>query len=191
MPLTEAAVARYALDPALSRLQVRAFSTGLLAGLGHNPNFSARDLAGEILVPPAGPAGGSLELRVKTQSLSASNDIKDKDRREIERIMHSEVLESASFPEIVFRSTAVSAEKTGEGQYRLTLDGDLSMRGVTVGQQIVAYFSLAEEQARAWGDFSLLQTNFGIRLISFAGGALKLKDELKLSFDLVGRRERG
>src|SRR5208283_4715701 len=117
-----------------------------------------------------------------------SGDIKDKDRREIEQLMQREVLESVTYPEITFRSTAVGADKTGEGQYRITLVGDFSLHGVTAEQQIVAYFSLAEQQIRAWGDFSLLQSRFGIRPVSFAGGALKLKDELKLSFDLVARR---
>jgi len=189
MAATEVGVARYALEPGISRLQVRAFATGMLAGFGHNPTFSVRDFSGEIRIPPAGPSEASLELRVKAASLAVSDDIKDKDRREIERLMHGEVLESAAFPEIVFRTTAVSAEKTGEGQYRITLDGDLSLHGVSAGQQIVAYFSLAEQQARAWGDCPLSQSKFGIRPVSFAGGALKLKDELKLSFDLVARRE--
>ncbi|MGA7416209.1 MAG: YceI family protein [Bryobacteraceae bacterium] len=181
-------IARYSLEPGISRLQVRAFASGMLAGFGHNPTFSVRDFAGEIRIPPGGPAEASLELRVKAASLAVSDDIKDKDRREIEQLMHREVLESAAFPEIAFRSTAIGAEKTDEGQYRITLVGDFFLHGVTAEQQIVAHFSLAEQQARAWGDFTLSQSLFGIRPVSFAGGALKLKDELKLSFDLVARR---
>lgn len=182
-------IARYTLEPGISRLQVRAFATGMLAGFGHNPTFSVRDFAGEIRIPPSGPANSSMELHVKAASLAVSDDMKDKDRREIEQLMQREVLESAAFPEIAFRSTAVGAEKTGEGQYRITLVGDFSLHGVTAEQQIVAYFTLAEQQARAWGDFSLSQSKFGIRPVSVAGGALKLKDELKLSFDIVARRE--
>jgi polyisoprenoid-binding protein YceI len=189
MEATEVGVARYALDPAVSRLQVRAFATGMLAGFGHNPTFSVRDFTGQVRIPPGGPAEASMELRGKAASLAVTGDIKDKDRREIEQLMHREVLESATFPEIAFRSTAVSADRTGEGQYRITLVGDFSLHGVTAQQEIVAYFSLTEQQARAWGDFSLSQSKFGIRPISVAGGALKLKDELKLSFDIVARRE--
>jgi len=189
MAATEVGVARYALDPVISRLQVRAFATGMLSGFGHDPTFSVRDFRGEISIPPAGPSQASLDLRVKAASLAVSGDIKDKDRRDIERLMHSEVLESAAFPEIAFRTTAVAADKTGEDQYRLTLVGAFSLRGVTTEQQIVANLSLSEQQARAWGDFSLLQSKFGIRPVSFAAGALKLKDELKLTFDLVARRE--
>ncbi len=189
MTAMQVGVARYTLDPGVSRLQVRAFATGMLAGFGHNPTFSVRDFAGEIRIPPGGPAEASLELQVKATSLAVTGDIMEKDRLEIEQLMHREVLESATYPEIAFRSTAVGSDKTGEGQYRITLVGDFSLHGVTAEQQIVAYFTLVEQQARAWGDFSLSQIKFGIRPVSFAGGALKLKDELKLSFDLVARRE--
>jgi polyisoprenoid-binding protein YceI len=189
MTAMQTGVVRYMMDPGVSRLQVRAFATGMLAGFGHNPTFAVRDFSGEIRMPPGGPNEASLEFRVKAASLAVTGDIKEKDRREIEQLMHREVLESATYPEIAFRSTAVGADKTGEGQYRLTLVGDFSLHGVTAEQQIVAYLSVADQQARAWGDFSLSQNKFGIRHISFAGGALKLKDELKLSFDLVARRE--
>ena len=42
---------------------------------------------------------------------------------------------------------------------------------------------------RASGEFSILQSAFGIAPVSVAGGALKLKDELKLSFDMVARKQ--
>jgi polyisoprenoid-binding protein YceI len=189
MTAMQVGVARYTLDPGVSRLQVRAFATGMLAGFGHNPIFSVRDFSGVIRIPAVGPSKASLELLVKAASLAVAGDIKEKDRREIEQLMHREALESATYPEIAFRSTAVGSEKTGEGQYRITLIGEFLLHGVTAEQQIVAYFTLGEQQARAWGDFSLSQSKFGIRPISVAGGALKLKDELKLSFDIVARQE--
>ena len=47
-----------------------------------------------------------------------------------------------------------------------------------------------EERLRANGEFSIRQTDYGIRLVSVAGGTLKLKDELKFQFDMVGNRKR-
>jgi hypothetical protein len=38
-----------------------------------------------------------------------------------------------------------------------------------------------------YGDFTLRQTNYGIKLVSVAGGALKLKDELKFSLDFTAQ----
>ena len=43
---------------------------------------------------------------------------------------------------------------------------------------------------RAFGEFSLWQTDYHIRLVAVAGGTLKIKDEVKLKFDLVARRLR-
>jgi hypothetical protein len=40
----------------------------------------------------------------------------------------------------------------------------------------------------AHGEFSLRQTAYAIKLVSVAGGTLKLKDELKCSFDIVARK---
>ena len=44
---------------------------------------------------------------------------------------------------------------------------------------------------RAFGSFSVLQTSYGIKLVSVAGGVLKVKDELKCSFDIAARRQEG
>ena len=43
---------------------------------------------------------------------------------------------------------------------------------------------------RAFGEFSVWQSDYHIKLISIGGGTLKLKDELKLKFDIGARRLR-
>jgi hypothetical protein len=42
---------------------------------------------------------------------------------------------------------------------------------------------------RLSGDFTLRQSDYGIKPVSFAAGALKLKDELKFHFELVARQK--
>ena len=42
---------------------------------------------------------------------------------------------------------------------------------------------------RAFGEFTLRQTDFGIKLVSVAGGTLKVKDEVQVSFDMVARKQ--
>jgi hypothetical protein len=46
------------------------------------------------------------------------------------------------------------------------------------------------ESLRANGEFTVRQTDYRIKLVSVAGGALKLKDELKFQFDIVATRRR-
>ena len=45
------------------------------------------------------------------------------------------------------------------------------------------------DSLRAKGDFSLKQTDFGIKPFSAAGGTIKLKNELKFVFDIMAQKE--
>ena len=66
----------------------------------------------------------------------------------------------------------------------------MTLHGVTRnGLWIMAQVFLNENEFRTQGDFTLKQTDYGIKLVSVAAGALKLKDELKFEFDLVGQKE--
>jgi hypothetical protein len=42
---------------------------------------------------------------------------------------------------------------------------------------------------RASGDFTLNQSDYQIKSVSVAGGALKVKDQLKFSFAMVAREQ--
>ncbi len=185
---------RYKLDAGQSRFTAQAFATGLLAGLGHNPIIGIRDFIGEARFTPGPPApsftDASLRLAVETKSLTVLDDVKEKDRREIEQTMFNDVLEIATYPELVFQSTQITATRIVEGRYRARIIGDLTLHGVTRnGLWIAAQITLDGDSLRAQGDFTLKQTDYKIKLVSVAAGALKLKDELKFTFDLVGHRE--
>ena len=103
--------------------------------------------------------------------------------------MQQEILETSSYPEIVYECSNLRATKAGEGQYSVKLNGDLTLHGVTRPQTVPARLVLTGDSLRAFGNFSLLQTDYDLKLASVAGGALKVKDELKFSFNLVGRKK--
>ncbi len=181
-------VARYVLDKSSSKFTVQAFASGMLSALGHSPTFAIRDFAGEASFDSASPAEDSVSLRIRADSLQVMDDIKSSDRREIESTMNESVLESARFPEIVFRSASVAFNVSGEGTYQVSVTGDLSLRGVTRKVTVPAQLAVFGDEFRAEGVFSLSQSNFGIRPVRVAGGTLKLKDELKLVFNIIGRK---
>jgi polyisoprenoid-binding protein YceI len=187
-PYPQDVAASYQIDSAASRFTVQAFAGGLFSSFGHNPVINIPDLAGEILLPENIEAA-SLTLTVQAASLRASTDITEKDRREIERVMHEQVFNSQSYPEIVYECSRVSASKTGEGQYWTSLDGDLTLHGVTRRLTIPTRISVNGDKLKASGNFSLLQSNYEIERISFAGGTLKVKDEVKFAFDIVARKQ--
>jgi polyisoprenoid-binding protein YceI len=117
------------------------------------------------------------------------DDISSKDIREIERLMNEEVLEVAKFPEILYEADSISVTKMTDTLCSATLNGNLTLHGVTRGQPIVVRVALLGSMLRASGDFALDQTDYNIKLVSVAGGALKLKDELKFSFEMVARSQ--
>jgi hypothetical protein len=62
---------------------------------------------------------------------------------------------------------------------------------VTRGERLSAQVAVTGDVLRAFGDFAIRQTDYRIQLASVAGGALKLKDELKFTFDIVARKRMG
>src|SRR5271167_3139760 len=155
---SETATDRYVIDGRSSRFTVRATATGLLAAMGHNPNINIRDFSGEMRFDPERLEAGSFRLAIKTSSLGVQDDISDKDRREIERLMNQEVLETPKFPEIVYDAPHISVTKMTDMLYSAKLDGELTLHGVTRSLPITARVAVLGSMLRASGDFSLDQT---------------------------------
>jgi polyisoprenoid-binding protein YceI len=179
----------YAIDRAASQFTVQVFSGGLLSAFGHSPTIVIRDFSGEARLNPNEPQHSSLRMLIKADSLTVRDDISDKDRREMERIMREEILETAQYPEIIYECSNLSAANIGDGQYSATLNGQLKLHGATHNQVVPARVSVTEDVLRAFGSFSLLQSDYGLKLASVAAGALKVKDELKFSFNIMARKK--
>jgi polyisoprenoid-binding protein YceI len=185
----EAATVRYVIEAEGGNFRVRAFATGLLSVLGHNPTIAIPEFEGEILLNPKAVEQSSLRLLIHSASLTVTDDISEKDRTEINRAMHQEVLESDSYPDIVYQCSALTASKTGEGQYWVALNGELTLRGVKRTQPVSARVSLNGDKLRAAGDFTIRQSDYEIRPVTAVGGTIKLKDELKFAFDITARKQ--
>jgi polyisoprenoid-binding protein YceI len=182
-------VAHYVLDKSASRFTVRAFAGGMLSALGHSPTLAIRDFSGQIEFEPGDPSKSSLRLAIRAGSLEVMDEIKSSDRNELESTMNQKVLEIAKYPAIVYESTQAAAEQLAEGRYKAAIQGNLSLHGLTRSQPVTAQVTLAGNVLRASGEFAILQTHYGIKLVNVAGGALKVKDELKFNFDLVARKQ--
>lgn len=185
----EGVTVHYIVETKGSTFTVKAFAVGLLSALGHNPTIAIPDFEGEIFLNPGAVEQSSLRLVVHSVSLTVTDDISGKDRAEINRRTHEEVLESDSFPDVVYECSRVSASKTGDGQYWLALNGELTLHGVKRNQPVSARVSVNGAGLRATGDFSIRQSDYEIRPVSAVGGTIKLKDELKFSFDISARKQ--
>ena len=179
----------YEVDARASRLSVRAFATGFLSAFGHNPIISVRDLRGQARLSDENLDGATLRATVAADSLRVENDISDKDRKEMQRAMQEEVLEVTRFPEIDYQCARISGNVTGEGQFTFVLEGELALHGVTRSQPISGRAILTGDMMRASGEFALRLSDYQITPVSAVGGGLKLKDELKVTFDVVARKQ--
>ena len=99
-PQTAVAAHKYSINAMVSRFTVQAFASGFLSAFGHNPKFAIRDLSGEINFDPEHIEKSTMHLVIRATSLSVTDNISDKDRREIEGEMRDKVLEIAKYPEI-------------------------------------------------------------------------------------------
>jgi polyisoprenoid-binding protein YceI len=106
----------------------------------------------------------------------------------MEQMMQQDILQSARYPEIVFESTGAAVTSLSEARWQVNAAGNVTLRGVTREQNITITVTRTGDMLRANGEFTLLQSTYGIKPVSVAGGTLKLKDELKFLFDVVARK---
>jgi polyisoprenoid-binding protein YceI len=91
-------------------------------------------------------------------------------------MLGSEVLDAERYPDIVFKSS--SADPAGAGAW--TVHGTLTLHGNTRPVSI----EVRESDGHYIGTARLKQTDFGIKPIRLAGGAVRVKDEVLVQFDL-------
>jgi polyisoprenoid-binding protein YceI len=180
---------RYQISASQSRFIVRAFAGGLLSAVaGHDHTIRIREFAGEARFTYGSVEPASLQLTIKADSLAVTDKVSDSDRKKIEDTMRGESLETGKYPEIVFKSSSVNASRIEEGKYNTKLSGELTLHGTTRNIAFDASVTFFEASLRAQGQFSIKQSDYGMKPVSVAGGAIKVKDELKFSFDIVANR---
>ena len=177
--------ARYKIDSAQSHFSVKAFAGGLLSAFAHDHNIAIKDFSGEAEFTYGTVQPASLRMTIKASSLFVTDKVSASDKQKIEGTMRDEVLEIAKYPEITFRSTGVTATKAGGGQYQARIVGEITLHGATRPLTIPALLEFGDKTLRARGTFALKQSSFEIKPVSVAGGTIKVKDELKFSFDIV------
>jgi polyisoprenoid-binding protein YceI len=182
-------MARYRFDPGRSRFTVHAFAGGLLSFAAHSPTFAVRDFAGQLRWQPEAPADAGLDVTVRAEALQLTDIVRPADRDEIEGRMRREVLETAAYPEVRFQSEQITTVAAAVPRYRLRIAGRLALHGVTRPLTIEAELMHYSDGARLGGEFPLRMSEFHIRPVTALGGAIKLRDELRLAFDIVAWRQ--
>lgn len=182
-----ATTVRYLVDAKGSSFTVKATASGMLSAFAHSPTISIPDFEGEVRFASSALDRASLRLVVQAASLVVTDDVSNKDREEIERRMHDEVLETGGFSEIIYECDS-PVQNLSEGLYVASLNGDLTMHGITRQQAVTARVTLRGDHLRAAGEFTVRLSDYEIRPVTAAGGTIKLKDEIKLAFNISANK---
>jgi polyisoprenoid-binding protein YceI len=179
----------YTIVPSESSFGVFAGKTGIFSAFAHNHEIGVKSFSGRVVVPGAGAGGGSLEMEVDAPSLVVlDKEPSEEDKKKIFNSMHNEVLESAKYQKITFKSVSVSdVKQTGSDAYSFVVNGDLSLHGVTKRIAVPVAATVTPQQLRATGKYTLKQTDYGIKPYSAAGGSIKVKDEVVVNFNIVAK----
>jgi polyisoprenoid-binding protein YceI len=163
------------IDPAQSKLTVHVFKTGLFAFAADNHEISAPISAGEM----SGDPPSSVKLTVETAHMTVLDPQTAADKRaQVQaRMVGPDVLDVDKYPTIEFTSTSIQAAPSGG----LDVTGALTIHGTTR----TIHLHVTEANGRYTGSTTLKQTDFGIRPITIAGGTVKVKDEIRIDFDIA------
>jgi polyisoprenoid-binding protein YceI len=164
-----------AIDTERSTVTVRVFKSGLFRAFADDHVIQAPLVEGSVddsATPHVQIVIDSRRMQVVDPGLSA------KDRQEVEaRMLGSQVLDVNRFQWISFHSVAIQRLDVGGWLVR----GELDLHG----QIHPVLVNVSPEKSHYKGSVTLRQSDFGIVPISIAGGAVKVRDEIKIEFDIV------
>ncbi len=152
------------------------------AKAGHDLTLEVTRWRASVTVVAASPAScavavaaeaGSIEVREGTGGVKP---LTAGDRAEIARTMREKILRVSRFPTITFQSARVAGTPDA-----FTIEGDLTITGVT--QPVIVRGELAGGRVR--GAATVTQSVWGIKPYSAFFGALRLRDEVEVEFDLA------
>ena len=163
------------IDGPHSTVTVRVCKSGFLSAFGHNHEIQAPIQSGEVKESDS----LSVELQVDARKLRVLDpEVSEGTRAQIQDTMQGiQVLDVVHFSEIRFQSTAVEPK----GPDHWIVHGSLALHGKD--RPVAVEVTLKGEHYR--GSATLKQTDFGITPVTVAGGTVKVKDEVKIEFEVA------
>ena len=164
------------IDLQKSVLTVRVYKSGLFSAFAHDHEIRAPIQSGSF-----DEEKRSVEFTIDSRALRVLDPgASEGERSQIQHTMLGpKVLDPEQFPEIKFHSTSVETA----GPNKWTVQGDLALHGQT--HPVTVEVGGGNGQYR--GSTKLRQTEFSITPVSIAGGSVKVKDEIRIEFEIIGK----
>jgi polyisoprenoid-binding protein YceI len=158
------------IDPHRSSITVQVSRSGIFSFVGDNHTIRAPIISGAL---DEGRRVVALEIDARQMKVLDPKLAADKRAEVQQRMLSPEVLDTAKYPSILFRSTSAS----WHGK-KLLVHGELVLHGQSEPVEIRA----VAENGSYQGWATIRQTRFGIKPVSIAGGTVRVKDEVRIDF---------
>jgi YceI-like domain len=164
-----------AMDTARSSLKIRVLRSGVFSAFAHNHEIEAPIAEGTVNLS----GDPSVALRVQARELRVVDPELSPDKRdEVQTTMQgSKVLDVKQYPEISFQSA--TAQQKDEQHW--IVRGKLTLHGQTRPVEV----AVMAKDNHYRGTAKLRQQDFGITPVAVAGGTVRVKDEVRVEFDIV------
>ncbi|MBK7597945.1 MAG: YceI family protein [Acidobacteria bacterium] len=180
----------YEIDQEQSRIIVHLVQEGLIARLHPRHEVAAQKFSGNVAMSVVNEADISVEVETEAASLTnIDTDMSDFERKEFHNILRNKVLECDKFPVIRFVAASVSDVKRSGANRSFNLNGDLFLHGTKRAVSLPVNVVIDGSVLKAQGEAKLKQSDFGIKPYTGGFGAIKIGDELKVSFQIVARKK--
>jgi polyisoprenoid-binding protein YceI len=176
----------YRLAPA-SRFEVKTGKAGLFGFAGHDHRVRARSASGRVVYCPDNPQASRVEIAVAAESLEVLTPPDTAEIRKVTATMRTAILRVDRYPLIRFAPPSVTPTSDG-----FHVEGQLTLVGTTRDVAAELRLEIAADTLRASGNFSLKQTDFGIRPYRGGpGGTVRVADRVTIELAAVALRATG
>jgi len=182
--------ATHTIDPEHSTLRVSVGKSGLFGAFGHDHAIDAARVSGTVEFDAVDPARDAVNFAVATSSLRVVDPgVSASDREKVQSTMLGPaVLDAERFPEITFTSTSVSpspSASAGPEWTGLDLAGVLRLHGVERPLDVPVQLRAEGTTVHVHGEATIRQTDYGMTPVTAVGGTVRVKDQVKITFDIL------
>jgi len=184
---TQAKPRVFTFDASASEINVLLTQEGLIKRLHPTHRVVAKSFSGRIELPKdETKMTAQMEAEAKTMT-NMDTTMGEFERKEFHAVLRNTVLEADKFPSIKFVSVSISElQKTGDKR-SFTINGDLTLHGVTKRVAFPVNATVSEKELRATGEAKLKQSDFEMKPFEKGLGLIKIGDEMKVAFTVVAK----
>lgn len=183
------ATVKFVIDAKQSKFIAHGLRGGLLWFKGHEHLIAVNEFSGDAEITSGTILPASLRVTIQAASLEETSSVFSSQQKQIiNKELRDIVFHPDKYPEITFRSTSVSGKNPTGGRFEVKIRGDLTLHGVTRPVTIPATGTINGDTLRAVGEFSIDRSDFNVKATSAFHGLVRVRNKVKLEFDVVARR---